>query len=281
MDGRRNKESVCFFEEHAAQRLIDNWGLEERLENALKSGDLELHFQPKTCLRSDEIAGAEGLMRWHEPDIGQISPEIFIDIAESTGQILELTEFAVHTACRRLSEWEELPAQFRVAVNIPPSLINNSDIIAVLESATKIWNVGADRLVVEVTENAIIADRDASHEILTQIRGIGCLVSIDDFGTGYSSLAYLKDIPADELKIDRKFVMGMLDDDGDHKIVEHAIGIAKSFGLRVVAEGVESMATLSELQELGCDYAQGFYICKPLPAEEFVEFCNSYSASLK
>lgn len=281
LDGRRNNESVCFFEEQSAQRLFDNWGLEGRLQNALNSGDLELHFQPKTCVRSNEIVGVEGLMRWHEPEIGPISPEVFIDLAESTGQIVDLTQFAIHTACRRLSEWAELHPKLRVAVNITASLISNTDIIDVLESATKIWNIGSDRLILEVTENALIADRDASHDVLTQIRDFGCHVSIDDFGTGYSSLAYLKDLPADELKIDRTFVMGMLEDSGDYKIVEHAIGIAKSFGLGVVAEGVENEAMLVELQKLGCDYAQGYYISKPLPAEEFLDFCRDYSASLE
>lgn len=281
LDGRQIGESVCFFEEQSAQWLFDKWGLEERLQDALKSGDLELHFQPQTCLRSKEIVGAEGLMRWHEPEIGPISPEVFIDLAESTGQIVDLTQFAIHSACRRLSEWTELPPKLRVAINITPSLINNTDIIAMLESATKIWNVGSDRLMIEVTENALMADRDTSHDVLTQIRDFGCHVSIDDFGTGYSSLAYLKDIPADELKIDRTFVMGMLEDNDDHKIVEHAIGIAKSFGLSVVAEGVESEAMLRELKKLGCDYAQGYYISEPMPAKNFVDFCTDYSASIK
>lgn len=281
LDGRRNNESVCFFEEQSAQRLFDNWDLEGRLQHALNSGDLELHFQPKTCLRRNEIVGAEGLMRWHEPEIGLIPPEVFIDLAESTGQIVDLTQFAIFTACRRLSEWAELHPKLRVAVNITASLISNTDIIDMLEGATKIWNISSDRLILEVTENALIADRDASHDVLTQIRDFGCHVSIDDFGTGYSSLAYLKDLPADELKIDRTFVMGMLEDNGDYKIVEHATGIAKSFGLGVVAEGVENEAMLSELQKLGCDYAQGYYISKPLPAEEFLDFCRDYSASLE
>lgn len=280
LDGRRNSESVCFFEEQSAQRLFDNWDLEERLQHAVKSGDLELHFQPKTCLRSSDIVGAEGLMRWHEPEAGPISPEVFIGLAELTGQIVDLTQFAIHTACRRLSEWSELHPKLQVSVNITANLISNTDIIAALESATKIWNIDSNRLILEVTEDALIADRDVSHDVLTQIRKFGCHVSIDDFGTGYSSLAYLKDLPADELKIDRTFVLGMLEDEGDYKIVEHAIRIAKSFGLSVVAEGVESQAMLRELQKLGCDYAQGYYISKPLPADEFVDFCSDYSASL-
>ena len=281
LDGRRNRKSVYFFEAQSAQQLFEDWGMEQRLKVALESGDLDLHFQPKTCIRNGQIVGAEALMRWHEPELGPISPEVFIDLAEFTGQIVELTHFAIQTACRRLNEWNESLPDLRVAVNIAPSLIKDTDIIEVLQSATKIWNVCADRLTLEITENALLGDRDVSHNVLTKIREFGCKVSIDDFGTGYSSLAYLKMIPADELKIDRSFVMGMLNDSGDRKIVQHTISIAKSFGLSVVAEGIESEAMLSELQKLGCDYAQGYYISRPLPAEDFAEFCRGYSDSLK
>ena len=280
LDGSRNGKSVCFFEEKSAQQLFEDWGMEQRLHAALESGDLELYFQPKTCLRNREIIGAEALMRWNEPELGPISPEVFIDLAESTGQIVELTHFAVQTACRRLNEWSQLLPDLQIAVNIAPSVIKDTDIIEALQSATKIWNVRADRLTLEITENALLGDREVIHEVLTKIREFGCRVSIDDFGTGYSSLSYLKRIPADELKIDRSFVMGMLSDSGDHKIVQHTISIAKSFGLSVVAEGIESDAMFSELQVFGCDYAEGYFISKPLPAEEFAEFCRSYSDSL-
>jgi len=276
LDARRNNDSVSFYEEQSAQQLFDELGLQQRLQHALDSGDLEVHFQPKTCIRSNKIVGAEGLMRWFEPEYGPISPEIFINIAESTGQIIELTQFAVQTACRRMNEWAEMLPELRVAVNITPSFINSTEIIDVLQNATKIWNICPDRLILEITENALIDDRETTHNVLTQIRALGCHVSIDDFGTGYSSLAYLRDIPADELKIDRTFVSNMLKDSGDYKIVDHAIRIAKSFSLSVVAEGIEDKETLIELQKLGCDYAQGYYVCKPLPANEFVNFCRDY-----
>jgi len=144
-----------------------------------------------------------------------------------------------------------------------------------IESSTSIWGVAPEFLTVEVTENSLMANQAASHRVLTRIRELGARVSIDDFGTGYSSLSYLKDIPADELKIDRRFVMGMLSDAGDRKIVEHTIGLAKSFGLYVVAEGIESAEILEELRRLDCDLAQGYFICKPLPAAEFGAFLGA------
>ncbi len=272
--GARKRESVCFYEDEAARQLFTDWGLEKRLDSALQCGDLELHYQPKLCLRTGEIMGAEALMRWRDPEIGQISPEVFIDLAESTGQIVELTQFAVQNASRQLCEWRRLWPKLCVAVNITPSMIQSQEIVDVLQNATSIWGIPNNALTLEVTENALMEDRESSQDILIRLRETGARVSIDDFGTGYSSLAYLKDIPADELKIDRSFVMGMLNDDGDYKIVQHTIGIGKSFGLDIVAEGVESETMLRELHKLGCDYAQGYHICRPIPAPEFAAFCR-------
>ena len=275
LDGRRRNESVCFFEEHSAHRLFMDWGLEKRFDNALQAGDLQLYYQPKLRVDSEEVVGAEALMRWHEAEIGPISPEVFVSLAEASGQIADLTQFAIQNACRQLAEWRELAPDLNVAVNVTPSTIQSHDVLDVLQSATTIWDVPADKLTLEVTENALMEHREVSHQVLTRIRELGVRTSIDDFGTGYSSLAYLKEVPADELKIDRCFVMGMLEDEGDYKIVEHAIGIAKSFGLSVVAEGVENQATLAALQKLGCDYAQGYFIHEPVSAADFETFYKS------
>ncbi|MEL7185153.1 MAG: GGDEF domain-containing phosphodiesterase [Pseudomonadota bacterium] len=276
LDGRRRSERICFFEPQTAKQLFSEWGLENRLASAIEAGDLELHYQPKLSMVDHSIVGAEALMRWNEPEIGFISPQVFIDLAEESGQIMELTQFAIQRACRQLSEWVASLPEFSLAVNISPSLVRNSNIVDVIENASGIWGTEPRALTMEVTENALMTDPEASHDVLTQIREIGAKVSIDDFGTGYSSMAYLKRIPADELKIDRAFVMGMLSDDGDYKIVEHSIAIASSFGLEVVAEGIEGKQELDALRELGCDYAQGYYICKPVPASQFIQICREW-----
>lgn len=276
LDGRRRGESICFFEQQTARQLFSDWGLEGRLASAIDAGDLELHYQPKLSLANSAIVGAEALMRWNEPEIGFISPQVFIDLAESTGQINALTEFAIQRACRQLSEWETSIPELNIAVNVSPTLVQDSSIVDVIENATGIWGTSPAALTIEVTENALMVNPEASHDILTSIRDIGAKVSIDDFGTGYSSLAYLKRIPADELKIDRSFVMGMLSDDGDYKIVEHSIAIASSFGLDVVAEGIENKQELDALKQLGCDYAQGYYICKPVPSSQFEKICRDW-----
>lgn len=274
LDGQQKGESISFYEPQSAERLVMDWGLEDRLSRALESGDLDLHFQPQISCETGNIIGAEALMRWNEPEIGAISPDVFIELAESTGQIAELTHFAIQQACRHLGKWQDWFPDFNVAVNVTPSTIQNMDIVDTIKSASSIWGVSPGALTIEVTENALMTDRESSHAVLTRIRDFGARVSIDDFGTGYSSFAYLKELPADELKIDRSFVMGMLTDESDRKIVEHSIGIAKSFGLHVVAEGVEDAESLHYLRKLECDIAQGYFICKPLPADEFEAFCR-------
>ena len=269
LDGRRHNETIRFYEPESAGEMILDWNLRRHLDEALQTGEFEVHYQPKIDLRSDRIVGAEALMRWNEKEIGPISPDLFIEVAESTGQIVDLTHFAVQRVCRQASEWLTTIGTLDLAINISPSIILNSEIIDVLRSATSIWGIEPGALTLEVTENALMDDPAASHDVLTGIREFGARVSIDDFGTGYSSLSYLKELPADELKIDRTFVMGMLSDPGDYKIVKHTIDIAKSFGLSVVAEGVETAEMLEELKKLGCDCAQGYFICRPVPADEF------------
>jgi EAL domain-containing protein (putative c-di-GMP-specific phosphodiesterase class I)/GGDEF domain-containing protein len=270
LEGRRENQALTFYQNQTDNKLVAEWDLERKLADALEGGDLELYYQPKYCFSSDSISGAEALMRWHDRELGPVSPDKFIGVAEATGLITELTYFAIQRACRQLDQWQQSMGDFSVAINISPSIIRNLEIVDVLKSATSIWSVSAGALALEVTENALMADPKTSHGVLTGIREFGAKVSLDDFGTGYSSLAYLKKIPADELKIDRSFVMNMLADEGDFKIVKHAISIAKSFGLTVVAEGVESRETLEALRSLGCDFAQGYYISKPLPPDAFL-----------
>jgi predicted signal transduction protein with EAL and GGDEF domain len=249
--------------------LVEGWNLETQLANALEHGDLVMNYQPKVSLKNGEIVGVEALMRWNRPDSGNVPPEIFIDVAEMTGQIDPLTRFAFHRAFRQLGEWPKNIGPIGVAVNVTPSIICNSELVDVIRNAAGKGPVDFGRLTVEVTENALMVDRERSHRVLSELRELGARISIDDFGTGYSSLAYLKQIPADELKIDRSFVMNMLVDEGDRKVVEQIIALGRSFGLDVVAEGVENAEIAGRLAQMGCQYAQGFHFARPLPPKEF------------
>jgi predicted signal transduction protein with EAL and GGDEF domain len=262
-----------------ADELVAGWDLETQLANALEQGDLVMNYQPKLSLPKLEVVGVEALMRWNRPDSGNVPPEIFIDVAEMSGQIDPLTRFAFHRALRQLGEWPKSLGTIGVAVNVTPSNACNPELVDVIRNAASLWSVDFKRLTVEVTENALMVDRERSHRVLTEIRELGARISIDDFGTGYSSLSYLKQIPADELKIDKSFVMNMLNDEGDRKIVEQIIALGRSFDLEVVAEGVENAEVAARLAEMGCDYVQGFHYAHPLPPKDFPAWSQEWRRS--
>jgi predicted signal transduction protein with EAL and GGDEF domain len=262
-----------------ADELVAGWDLETQLANALEQGDLVMNYQPKLSLPKLEVIGVEALMRWNRPESGNVPPEIFIDVAEMTGQIDPLTRFAFHRALRQLGEWPKSLGTIGVAVNVTPSIACNPELVDVIRNAAGLWSVDLSRLTVEVTENALMVDSERSHRVLTEIRELGARISIDDFGTGYSSLSYLKQIPADELKIDRSFVMNMLNDEGDRKIVEQIIALGRAFDLEVVAEGVENAEVAARLAEMGCGFAQGFHYAHPLPPQEFPAWYQEWRRS--
>jgi len=268
LEAWKTSQPTIVYAARLADELVAGWDLETQLANALEHGDLVMNYQPKLALPSLEVAGCEALMRWNRPESGNVPPEIFIDVAEMTGQIDPLTRFAFHRALRQLAEWPKSLSKLGVAVNVTPSIICNAEIIEAIRGAAGLWSIDLTRVTVEVTENALMVDRERSHRVLTELRDLGARISIDDFGTGYSSLSYLKQVPADELKIDKSFVMNMHADEGDRKIVQQIIALGHAFGLSVVAEGVETAETAERLVEMGCDYAQGFHYAKPLPPQE-------------
>jgi EAL domain-containing protein (putative c-di-GMP-specific phosphodiesterase class I) len=276
LEGWKTSQPCAVYTSHKADELVAGWDLETQLATALEHGDLVLSYQPKLGLPDLKVAGVEALMRWNRAETGNVPPEIFIDVAEMSGQIDPLTRFAFHRALRQLSEWPASLGKLGVAVNVTPSIVRNPELVDVIRNATGLWSVDPARLTVEITENALLVDRERSHRVLSEIREMGARVSIDDFGTGYSSLAYLKQIPADELKIDKSFVMNMQTDRADRKIVEQIIALGHAFGLEVVAEGVESEAVAQDLATMGCDCMQGFHFAKPLPPEEIPGWINAW-----
>jgi EAL domain-containing protein (putative c-di-GMP-specific phosphodiesterase class I) len=276
LESWKTQQPTVVYAEQKAAELAAGWDLETQLSNALEQGDLVLAYQPKLALPNLELAGCEALMRWNRPDAGNVPPEIFIDLAEMTGQIDPLTRFAFHRAFRQLGEWPKSLGSIGVAINVTHSIVCNPDLVDAIQAAASACSVGLERLTVEVTENALLADRERSHRVLSRLRELGVRISIDDFGTGHSSLAYFKQIPADELKIDKSFVMNMMADGGDARIVEQVVALGHAFGLKVVAEGVESAEVAARLAAIGCDYAQGFHYAKPLAPRDFPAWAQDW-----
>jgi len=250
--------------------LSEFWDLEIELIGAVERGEIALHYQPKLRAIDRQPIGAEALMRWNHRSRGLVSPDLFIPIAEQTGQIRTMTMWAMNTALRHARDWHHGPLS--VAVNVPADLVARRDLPDLVENALQLWGSENVQLVLEITERSLVADPKHSFTILSRIRDLGVKISIDDFGTGYSCLAYFKDIPADELKVDRSFVCGLLDDPACADITSLIIDLAHRFGLSVVAEGVEDEATFLALLQRGCDVVQGYYFAKGMPTDAFARW---------
>jgi EAL domain-containing protein (putative c-di-GMP-specific phosphodiesterase class I) len=244
----------------------DERELISQLERALEMGELQLYYQPKVHAGYQSLLGAEALMRWHTPEKQVITPDRFIDVAERYDVIRPMTWWAIKTAVARLARW---PTELSIAVNVSPKLLLENEILSVVQDALDIHGVAPKRLNLEVTESIMVDNQDTMLGQLARLREMGTRISIDDFGTGFSSLAYFRDLPVDEIKIDKSFVMHMLKSEKDLAIVKAVINLAHNFSLKVVAEGVEDQHIASALSELGCDVLQGYFFDKPLPVEQF------------
>ncbi|MDQ3229030.1 MAG: bifunctional diguanylate cyclase/phosphodiesterase [Pseudomonadota bacterium] len=260
------------------QGLADAWDLEIEMESALDRGELSMHYQPQIRIADGYPVGVEALMRWTSPTKGSVPPDIFIPIAERTGHIKKLTVWAINTVFRQSSHWSHPWGPLSVAVNIPADLVVQEDLPDLVANAAKLWGTPDIHLMLEITERSLM-DPKRSFEILRRIRESGTRVSIDDFGTGYSSLAYFRDLPVDELKVDRSFVIQLLTDPACSHITNLIIDLAHRFGLAVVAEGVEDEVTLQTLQERGCDIAQGYFFGKAMPSHAIEQWLNAVHAA--
>ena len=249
--------------------------LETLFTKTLRENAFELYYQPKINLITGEADSAEALLRWKVEGRGFISPETAVELADRSGRAYNLTKWVVHTAMRQVRQWQD-SIDVSIALNVQADLVNNPDLLTLLRDAIVIWGVKPEKITIEITESAIIADKESGYDTLQEMKKLGLNLSIDDFGTGYSSLSYFKHIPASELKIDQTFVRSMRSDPQDLELIKIIIYIAHKFGLAVVAEGVEDRESLDLLRDLGCDFAQGFYFSKALPKEDYEAWVNAW-----
>lgn len=252
------------YDQHSPRRLA----LIGELRNAIDHDQLRLHFQPKIDLKTRRVVGIEALVRWQHPEYGFIPPDEFIGSAERTGLIKSLTEWVFDAALQQCRTWRRSGIDLRVSVNLSVRNLHEPRLVERVAEGLHRTGVEANRLILEITESAIMADPTLAMEVLTGLSRMGVGLSIDDFGTGYSSLAYLKRLPVGEIKIDKSFVIGMAADENDAVIVRSTIDLAHNLGLKVIAEGVENQALCEKLTALGCDEAQGYYFSRPLSAAD-------------
>jgi diguanylate cyclase (GGDEF)-like protein len=240
----------------------------EELRTALTRDQLVLHYQPKVDLDTAEVHSIEALVRWDHPTRGLLYPDAFLTLVEESGLMPTLTRVVLALALDQVAHWHTQGQPLTIAVNLSASSLVDSDLPRQVASMLAARNVSPQALQLEITEEFLMADRDRARSILTRLRNSGVQISIDDFGTGYSSLSYLRDLPIDELKLDRSFISPMTQDNRTAALVASTISLAHSLGLRMVAEGVETELAYNELARLGCDQAQGYYISKPIPAAD-------------
>src|SRR4051812_23489967 len=250
------------------------------LRSAIDNGQIIAHYQPVLDLRTGRVDAVEALVRWNHPDLGLLAPGAFLEMAEHTSLIKPLTRRVIDTSLRQLAEWQALGLDMSMSVNISVrSLLDPAFPGQVAEVLADV-DISPSLVKLEITESTIMADPRVAKRVLDELSAMGLTLSIDDFGTGYSSLAYLKDLPVDEVKIDRSFVMGMAGGESDSVIVRSTIDLGHHLGLQVVAEGVEDEATLEQLRDLRCDRAQGYHISRPTPGRELTAWMLTRPVSM-
>ena len=268
--GRR---TFKFYSNSLNDRALERLQLEEQMRTAVAEQQFTLFYQPQVDLQSNKVTKAEALVRWIHPELGFVSPGDFIPIAEESGLIIELGDWILNTACMQAKEWLDRGLDnCRVSVNVSSVQFKQTALVEKVKSALLNSGLPPHLLELEVTESAVMSDVEDNIERLQQLKNMGITVAVDDFGTGYSSLSYLKRFPIDTLKIDRSFVDDIATDENDEAIVKAIMVLAETMGLKVVAEGIETIEQLKILNEFGCQHIQGFFFSKPLPHEDFISY---------
>lgn len=261
-----------FYRASMTQAVHKRLALEQDLRNAIAQDQLQVLYQAKINAQTGQLAGAEALIVWQHPQLGQLNPEIFIPIAEETGLIVEIGAWVLFEACRQTCLWRQKHVHFHISINLSARQFLSGQLVNQVRRAIGLCQFPAEALDLEITESLAMVDIEHSTKTLQQLKALGVQLSLDDFGTGYSSLAYLHAFPVDTLKIDRSFIMRIGTEEAtqyDEKIVTAIIAMAKSLALNVVAEGVENAYQMQFLREHACNLLQGYYCGRPLSAHDF------------
>jgi EAL domain-containing protein (putative c-di-GMP-specific phosphodiesterase class I) len=272
---RLQKQKIATFDQSLYGDPASNLSLTSEMAAAIARGEMTVHHQPKYDLRAGAITAVETLVRWRHPTRGMVPPDLFIGMAEETGHIRALTEKVLAQAIADQARLAAEGHDLTVSVNVSGRLMTDHDFA---EEAIKMIEAAGARIVFEITETAVIDNPDVALGVIDRFAKADIGVSIDDYGAGLSSLTYLKQIPADELKIDKSFVLSLAENQRDRLLVKSTIDLAHSLGLKVTAEGIETPETLALLTGMGCDFAQGYLISRPVPVDELSRFLSDTAA---
>lgn len=273
--------SYQFYQPQMRAKLKDKVALLRSLEVALDNQEFQLHYQPQVACADGRLVGVEALLRWHHPEKGLISPADFIPLAEESGLIVPIGAWVLRESCSQLQRWREQRAlDIRIAVNFSAFQFRQRNLTEMVANMLSQFDLPANRLEVEITETALMQDTGSALQALNDLHDLGVSIALDDFGTGYSSLSYLKQFPVDMLKIDRAFVSDLPGDNDDVAIVHAIIAIAEKLQMEVIAEGVETREQQDFLRKAGCGLLQGYFIKRPIPADELLRFAQHLNFEL-
>lgn len=274
---QRAGNSIAFYTPHMSADETHRMDTEHRLRQAMASSELEMYYQPQVCVRTGQVKGLEALVRWNHPDLGLVSPESFIPIAEEAGITVDLGCWAIRTAITEIMKMQALGlANLHLSVNVSADMfagLGGEELTHFLTTALADAGMPARQLTLEITERTIVDDDGNAPRVIDELKALGIRLALDDFGTGYSSLSYLKALPIDELKIDRSFIVG--NDKEDRALLQAIISMANTLNMTVVAEGVETREQLVRLYEQGCDVYQGYLCSPPVPAKDLLKVVGS------
>ena len=276
------RNTYSYFTDSMNSENFRRLALEEQIHGALERQEFTLRFQPKVELGSGNIMGAEALLRWHNPELGDISPDEFIPVAEQTGMIIPIGQFVLTEALRFASRVQEtINPDFHIAINVSPRQFREPLLVKNIKDTVKQFDIAFENLELEITEGVLMSGYDYIYDALQELAQLGINIAMDDFGTGYSSLSYLRQYPFHVLKIDRSFVNDISTSSADRELISASITMAHGLKLKVVAEGIETEEQLAFLNDLSCDYAQGYLFGKPLLEMDFLALLESTNATHK
>ncbi len=279
-EAQKNHVSYSIFDQQRHQSPFKKMVLASELRDAMNNGDLLLFFQPQISVINGKLSGVEALLRWQHPEKGVITPDQFIDVIEQTDLSKILASWVLDKALENHKIWHQHGLDINVSVNLSIKNLHDYEFPAEVKRLVDKWQVNPNRLTLEITESGLMVDPGRVTKVVSDLKRSGISLSIDDFGTGYSSLAYLRKFPAREIKIDKSFVLEMLNNEDSAIIVKSTIDLAHNIGRLVVAEGVENHDTYVMLKRFGCDFLQGFFFSKGLPTDEFLEWHKQYNSDL-
>ncbi|TVQ13273.1 MAG: EAL domain-containing response regulator [Leptolyngbya sp. DLM2.Bin27] len=272
---KRGKGTVQIFDWSMHQAVFNRLTLENDLQRALERQEFITYYQPIVDLKTQQIAGVEALVRWRHPERGIVSPNEFIPCMETTGLVVPVGMLVLQQACEQLKRWHQQGhPHLTMSVNLSVRQFACPNLVADIDRVLTQTGIAPTYLRLEITESAIMDNADAAIAVTQELRSRGIQISIDDFGTGYSSLGYLHRFPVNTLKIDRSFIAQMEDNGSDYPVVDSIITLSQKLKLSVIAEGIETIQQLERLKELGCEYGQGYFFSRPLPAEELTQLFN-------